>query len=255
MKPSDKGHIVDKCCNAGSCGNSCKGFFCTLDPETVGLAQRSKVTNIYRKGQMIFKEGNPSFGLFSIGSGKVKITRTGPDGRDSIVQIASAGDLIGHYNLLTDSRYFSTATAIEDCTICFLDKHFVFTTVQRNTVLAIELAKKLSIEMSEAEMKFTSMLQRNVRERLAGLLLNLATSFGATEGKQIRLDIKMTREELASMIGTVTETVIRFITEFKEEGIIAEEGKTIYIVNEEKLVAFANLKDKKKETFRFLEAN
>lgn len=246
---------MDNCCGANTCGKLCKGFFCNLDPETVELAQKTKVTNIYRKGQTIYKEGNPSYGLFSIGSGKVKITRTGPDGRESIVQISSAGDLIGHYNLLTDSRYLSSATALEDCSICFLDKNFVFTSVQKNSFLAIELVKKLAMEMSEAEMKFTSMLQRNVRERLAGLLLNLASSFGVNEGKRTRLDIKMTREELASMIGTVTETVIRFITEFKEEGIIAEEGKSIYIVNEEKLVTFANLRDKRKESFRFLEAN
>lgn len=95
--------------------------------------------------------------------------------------------------------------------------------------------------MGSAENKLTSLHQKNVRERLAELLLSLKTTHGVKENGRWKIDLKLTREEMATMIGTANETLIRFMTEFKDAGIIEQEGKVIYIVNEEELLNWANI--------------
>jgi CRP-like cAMP-binding protein len=200
-----------------------------------------KVTNTYKKGQVLFYQGNPPFGLYCINNGKIKVTKTGNDGKESIVRLAGGGDVLGHRSLFSNENYTATATAMEDTTVCFLDKKYIFQAIEEQPSIALNVIRKLSREMGSAEQKSAAMFQKNVRERLAELFLTLMKSYGVKEGKRTRLDIKLTREEIASMIGTASETVIRFITEFRDEGLIEQEGKTIYVVNEEKLLEFANL--------------
>jgi CRP-like cAMP-binding protein len=223
------------------CESRGKGIFCELEHLALTEVSGNKVTNTYKKGHVIFYQGNPPFGLYCINSGKIKITKIGNDGKESIVRIASGGDVLGHRSLFSNENYTATATAMEDTAICFLDKKFIFKAIQEQPTIALNIIQKLSREMGSAEAKSASMFQKNVRERLAELLLTLAKTYGIQENKRIKLDIKLTREEIASMIGTASETVIRFITEFKDEGLIEQEGKTIYVIDEERLLEFANL--------------
>lgn len=225
----------DKCDSRG------KGIFCGLDQMALAEVSSHKVMNNYKKGQTIFYQGNPPFGLYCIGHGKIKITKMGNDGKETIVRLATNGDVLGHRSLFSNEVYTATATAIEDTSICFIDKSFILKTLQDQPSIALNLIQKLSKEMGAAEAMSAAMFQKNVRERLAELLLTFSKSYGIKEGNRIKLDIKLTREELASMIGTASETVIRFITEFKDEGLIEQEGKTIYIKNMDGLVEFANL--------------
>ena len=218
-----------------------KGVFCDVDKMALHDVTGHNVTNTYKKGQVIFYQGNPPFGLYCVSTGKIKITKTGNDGKESIVRLAGAGDVLGHRSLFSNENYTATATAMEDTAVCFLDKKFIYKAIQDQPTIALNIIQKLSREMGSAEQKSASMFQKNVRERLAELFLTLKKAYGVEEEGRTRLDIKLTREEIASMIGTASETVIRFITEFKEEGLIAQEGKTIFVVNEEKLLEFANL--------------
>lgn len=197
--------------------------------------------NTYKKGHTIFYQGNPPFGLYCVSSGKIKISKVGNDGKESIIRIAHAGDVLGHRSLFSNENYSATATTIEDAAICFIDKKFIYKAIQEQPTIALNLIQKLSREMGAAEAMSASMCQKNVRERLAELFLMLQKTYGIEEKGRIKLDIKLTREEIASMIGTANETVIRFISEFKEEGLIEQDGKTISIVNEKKLMDFANL--------------
>lgn len=224
-----------------NCQSRDKGVFCDLDKMALHDVTGHKVTNTYKKGQVIFYQGNPPFGLYCVSTGKIKITKTGNDGKESIVRLAGAGDVLGHRSLFSNENYTATATAMEDTAVCFLDKKFIYKAIQDQPTIALNIIQKLSREMGSAEQKSASMFQKNVRERLAELFLTLKKAYGVEEEGRTRLDIKLTREEIASMIGTASETVIRFITEFKEEGLIAQEGKTIFVVNEEKLLEFANL--------------
>jgi len=233
-----KGHKTVDC---EHCLCKDKGIFCNLEETALASVSDSKVMNTYKKGHTIFFQGNPPFGLYCINSGKIKVTKMGSDGKESIVRIAGPGDVLGHRSLFSNENYSATATVIEDSAICFLDKKYIYKALQDEPSIALNLIQKLSKEMGQAEAKSAAMSQKNVRERLAELLLTLYKSYGVKEGSRKKLDIKLTREEMASMVGTANETIIRFISEFKEEGLIEQEGKVIYILDEEKLIEFANL--------------
>lgn len=229
-------HIGCENCNAKH-----KGIFCDLEELALADVSHNKVMNVYKKGHDIFLQGNPSLGLYCVNSGKIKITKTGLDGKESIVRIAGPGDVLGHRSLFSHENYTASATTIEETTICFIDKKFIFNALKREPSIALQLIQQLSREMGSAEAKSASLSQKSVKERLCELLLTLKNSFGIVEGARTRLDIKLTREEMASMIGTSVETVIRFMTELKEQGMIEQEGKVIFVVNEPGLLEAANL--------------
>ncbi len=220
-----------------------RGIFCDLEDLALASVSGKKVMNTYKKGQTIFYEGNPPFGLYCINSGKIKISKTGPVGKESIVRIASSGDMLGHRSLFSHENYKATATAMEDSAVCFLDKKFILALLEKEPSVALNVIQKLSRDMGAAEDKSAALSQKNVRERLAELILTLNQTYGRTEGDRRKLDIKLSRDELASMVGTANETIIRFVSEFKDEGLIEEDGKTIYILDEKKLLEFANLSD------------
>lgn len=201
----------------------------------------NKISNNYKRGQTLFLQGNPGTGVFCIRSGKVKLSRIAHDGKEVIVRIAAAGDVVGHQNLYSDETNTTTATVIEEAQICFIEKSFLLKMIQEHPVIGSNLIKKLSREIEQVETRNAVMSYKNVRERVAELLLSLGQSYGVTELNRTRLDIRLTREEMASMVGTANETVIRFITEFKEDGLIDQEGKTLYILDRKKLLQTANI--------------
>lgn len=223
------------------CASRGKGIFCSLDDLALSKVSEHKVMNTYKKGHTIFFQGTPPFGLYCVNQGKIKISKIGSDGKESILRIASGGDILGHRSLFSNENYSATATVIEEATICFIDKKFIYQVIHDEPTVALSIIQKLSSEMGSAESKTAAMTQKNVRERLAELLLTLKKTYGVPEGKRTRLDIKLTREEMASMVGTANETIIRFISEFRDEGLIEQEGKVIYILEEEKLLDIANL--------------
>lgn len=223
------------------CVAKSEGIFCHLELFELEEISHHKTNNTYKKGQTLFTQGNHPFGIYCISTGNIKLTKTGPDGKETIVRIANSGDILGHRSLFTEDNYGATATAMEDSEVCFIDKKFILKIIEKNPSVALNVINKLSRDMGSAENRLTSFHQKNVRERLAELLLSLKASHGVKVGSKWRLDIKITREEMATMIGTASETLIRFMTEFREANIIDQDGKIIYIINEEELLNWANI--------------
>lgn len=228
--------------SCANCPSKSEGIFCNLVNEDLAEIAQHKVINKYKKGQTLFIQGTHPYGIFCISKGNIKVTKIDSSGKESIVRIVQGGDILGHRSLFTQSHYSATATAMEDTEVCFLDKKFIMKVISEQPSVSMNIINKLSRDMGAAEEKISSFHQKNVRERLAELFLILKESHGETlpDGK-IKLNLKLTREEMATMIGTANETLIRFVTEFKDEGLIAQEGKTLFILNEEKLLDWANL--------------
>lgn len=224
-----------------NCTSKDEGIFCDLDGADLHEISQHKISNTYKKGQTLFVQGNHPFGLYCISKGNIKLTKTGPDGKETIVRIAHGGDILGHRSLFTDDNYSATATAMEDTEVCFIDKKFILSTIEGNPSVALNIINKLSRDMGSAERRLSSLHQKNVRERLAELILSLKVTHGVKENGRWKIELKLTREEMATMIGTANETLIRFMTEFKEAGILEQEGKVIFIKNEEELLNWANL--------------
>lgn len=223
------------------CPSKDEGIFCNLNFDQIDDMGHHKITNKYKKGQTLFIQGTHPYGLYCISNGNIKLSQTGVEGKESIVRIAYAGDILGHRSLFTDEDFSKTATAMEDSEVCFIDKKYILALIAKEPSVALNIINKLSRDMGKAESKLSSLHQKSVRERLSELLLSLKATHGIKENKRWKIELKITREEMATMIGTANETLIRFMSELKNEGIIEQEGKVIYIINENKLLDSANI--------------
>jgi CRP/FNR family transcriptional regulator len=201
-----------------------------------------KVCTPYKKGQVIFHEGSRPLGIYCVNRGKIKLVKLGEDGKEQILRLIKPGDLMGYRALLSGDRYSASAVVMEDSGICFIPKELFMGVLQKDGVLSMEIMKLLSDDLRKAETSITHLAQKPVRERLAEALLFMKETYGFEEdGKTIAL--KITREELANIVGTATETTIRLLSELKTEGVLQLEGKKIAIVNLTKLVKIANIDD------------
>lgn len=233
---------VEKFEHCESCPSKGMGIFCELERSALDDVSDHKVTNVFKKGQTLFVEGSPPFGLYCISKGNIKITKSSESGKDAIVRVVSEGDVLGHRSIFTSQNYGATATAIEDTSVCFIDKKYIMKLVQDEPSVACNLIAKLGEDLGASETKVASFSQKSVLERTCELLLLLNESHGQDlENGDSILGIILTREEIASMVGTATETIIRVLSDLKKENIIAQEGKKIIIRDEDKLIDFANL--------------
>lgn len=223
------------------CHSKTRGIFCELEGLALTGVSEHKHTRIFQRGEHVFDQGASPEGIYCINSGKIKLSQASSDGKETIVRIASAGDVLGHRSLFSNENYTATASALEEATVCFIDKDSIYRLIKEEPKISLALIQKLSTEMGASQNRQTSLAQRSVKERFAELLLTLNKTYGRDEKEGRLVDIKLTREEMASMIGSTNETTTRLITEFKERGLIHTEGKALYIRNLSGLVAEANL--------------
>lgn len=196
----------------------------------------------YKKGQLIFHEGGKPSGLYCINSGKIKIAKLGSDGKEQIVRLAKPGDVIGYRALMADSNYSASAVALEDAVVCFVPRSQFLELISQNVDFANGLMKLLSNALGEAEERMVQMAYKPVRERLAEALLLLQKTYQQREGED-NFTISISREDLASIVGTAKETTIRLLSDFKDEHIISTKGSSITILDPEKLYKIGHLYD------------
>jgi CRP/FNR family transcriptional regulator len=217
-------------------------IFCKAEDENIAAINEARVCSLYKKGQVIFQEGAHSFGIYCINSGKVKLTHSGDDGREQIIRLGKAGDIMGYKALLSGERLTATAIALEDAQVCFIPKDLFLNVLQKDPSLSLEMMRILSSELRKAELKITHLAQKPVRERLAETLLFIHETYGVESDGQT-LNVRLSREEIANLVGTATESAIRLLSEFRKEGLIELEGKKIRLLQMEHLIKTANLQD------------
>lgn len=194
----------------------------------LNLISGNKSFQIYQKGQIIFHEGSRVNNLYCIFQGKVKMTKTGGDGKAQIMRFVREGDNMGYRALMSDAPYACSAVALEDCIVCSVPRPDVLNLLESNAQFTRALLRQLTDSLNDTETRMLHMTYKPVRERLAGALLLLHRVF-SQDGQATTIPIS--REDLASLIGTATETASRLVSEFKEEGLIATKGSKITILN------------------------
>lgn len=224
------------------CESRYKSIFCDLKGEHLDTINEHKSCNIYKKGQTIFSEGFFPQGLYCLNSGKVKVAQAGDNGREQIIRLTKEGDILGYRALLSGDKYSASAVALEDCSICLIPKDIFFKVIESEASLSMQIMKLLSNDLGKAEHKITDLAQKPVRERMAEAILFLKETYG-TESDGKTLNIVLSREEIANVVGTATETAIRLLSEFKTDAIIELQAKKIKIINYNKLVKTANIHD------------
>lgn len=223
------------------CSTRERGVFCQLSENHLEEIEKAKTTNHYRPHQVIFYEGNRPYGLYCVSEGKIKIYKSDTEGHQQIVRLAGAGDILGYRALISGDSYEATAETLEPSRICFFDKATFFKVLEIHPMTAFHVMKLLAKDLGNAEKKALSITHKNVRERLAELLLIFKKRYGKKVNEGILLDINLTREELSEFIGTTQESVIRTLSDFRQEGLVTLNGRSVIIKNIQKLVTIANL--------------
>jgi CRP-like cAMP-binding protein len=214
-------------------------IFRHLSREEIDLVNYEKEFRQYKRGELLYNEGSRISGFYCIHMGIIKVFKTGFDGKEQIIRFAKPGDIIAYRSVLSNEVACTSAKVIEDCQVCFIPSEILISLVKSNSSFALELLKLACHELGEANSFITDIAQKTVRERLAEILLLLVEDFGLDENNFLK--ISLTREELANIVGTATESVIRLLSEFKTDSLVELNGRRIKILNKKGLVKISNV--------------
>lgn len=221
------------------CAMETGSIFKHLTGDETDLINYEKEFRQYKRGEILYHEGSRISGFYCINNGIIKVFKTGLDGKEQIIRFAKPGDIIAYRSVLSNELACTSAKVIEDCLVCFIPAEILISFIKTNSNYALELLKLACHELGEANSFITDIAQKTVRERLAEILLLLVNDFGLDD--QNYLQISLTREELANIVGTATESVIRLLSEFKSDKLVELNGRRIRILNGKGLEKISNV--------------
>jgi CRP-like cAMP-binding protein len=221
------------------CSARNKSIFSELGLEDAEAMNATKNCIQYKKGQTIFEEGTYPHGLYCINAGKIKVTQTGPDGKEQILHLYKEGNIMGYAAILSGDTYSCSATALENSAICYIPVSVFSSLLKKDINLTAKIIHLFSAELKAAETTITNMAHTSVIERLAQSILLLKETYGC-EKDGCTLSVSITREDLANMTGSAREVVTRLLSELAKDETIELVGKTIKILNRQKLIKTAN---------------
>ena len=216
-----------------------KSFKEILSKEDYNKYIEAKKTVFFNKGEALFEEGSNVDGIYFIENGTAKLYKLGFNRKEQILRFIKEGDIIGYRALLIDEAYQATAEAMSDLQAIFIPSDVFLHLLEVDSQLSYTMLQKISFELGESSNTVTFLAQKTVRERLAEVLLLLEQKLGTDPEGFIK--ISLTREEIANIIGTATESAIRLISEFKQDGLIEVEGRNLKILNHDKLIKLGHV--------------
>jgi len=184
----------------------------------------------YKKKEVIYHEGDYANYLYFISKGKVKCTKTDIYGKDFMYDMHDAGEFIGYMDLLEEGEYHETTTAMENTEVAVIPKQDFLTLIQKNRDVATKFIKMLSGNVQDREKRMLQLAYASVRERLACTLLQLNNKESFNNSSPTNLIIS--REDLASIVGTAKESLIRTLSNLKKDGLVDTDGQEIKILSE-----------------------
>lgn len=235
----DIGHCSYNCKDCPNCKMS---VFSDLKEDEFDFLNYEKSIVQLHKGQILFLQDTKPHGLYCIKKGKIKIFRRGGEGKEQIVRLAHDADVVGYRALISDENYQCGAAALEETTLCYVPKPALDKLMDRNVSIYKKMISVLAEDLKSAELKISDLAQKPVRERVAETLIMIKEKYGL-ESDGVTLNVVLTREEMANLVGTATESLIRILSDFKKEGFIEVENKRIKIIDFDHLYATAHLYD------------
>ena len=193
----------------------------------------------FHKGETIFEDGDTPKGVYFIQKCTAKLSKQGVYGKEQILRFIREGDLIGYRSLLCGENLQAKAEAMTELETTFLPSDLFLHLLEIVPQLSFVMLQKIAFELGESSNTVTFLAQKTVRERLAEILLLLEQKLGTDPEGFIK--ISLTREEIANIIGTATESAIRLISEFKQDELIEVEGRNIKILNRDKLIKLGHV--------------
>jgi len=227
--------IIQSCL---SCPAREDGLFCHLGPEALAKLTAIRQTNVYPKGTELFVQGQQPRGLYVLCSGRVKMTATSTSGRTLIVRVAEPGEVLGLSSVMFNTAYDVSATTLEPCQVNFIPRDSFLSFLQGYGEVSVRVAQHLSVELRRAYHQVARIaLASTARAKLAGLLLDWADQNAQPAASEVRLQLRMTHEEIGELVGSSRETIARILSDFRRRGLIQIEGRSITIPDRNKLEA------------------
>jgi len=216
----------------------CSGRYCATKVSIFSILHEQDLKEItdmisrrhYKKGQIIFFEGDMSDKLYVINSGKVKIFKYTKEGKEQILYILSEGEFIGDLSLLKKEEFKFNAEALDDVSMCILTKDDFDLILRKNPEIALEILQVVHDRIVKLEDLIQSLSTKDIEARIAGLLLSFIKDFGDPKESGIELEMPISREDMANYIGVTRETISRKLSSMQDEGIIELVGNKKIII-------------------------
>lgn len=230
---------MNSCTACHSCGCHSEGQFCASKVPIFSMLadeQLAMITSLitrrrFKKGQVVFFEGDVSDKFYIINHGKIKTFKHTREGKEQILYILSEGDFIGDLSLLKKSAFQYNAEALEDVRVCSLAKDDLDRILKENPEICLRILESVHDRLVDLENLVQTLSTKDVEARIAGLLINFSKNFGEQKDGKIILDMALTREEMANFIGVTRETMSRKLSSMQDEGILELVGNKRIVIN------------------------
>ena len=206
--------------------------------ESLKKLSEERDIRIYKKKDDIYSEGSYPKGIYFVTKGKVKTYQTNELGKELITELHKEGDFFGYNSLLQDEKYTNSATALEDSEVYMIPKEDFFALLYKNAEVSRKFIEMLSNNLRENEKQLVKLAYNSVRKRVAEALVKLSDKYKKEDEQSFSMNVS--REDLANLVGTATETVIRTLSDFKEDKYIEISGSKITILAYDKLAKLKN---------------
>jgi len=227
--------IKDSVCALCQCRIRENTLFTDLTESQLDAFKDVVLTRAYRRREVVFMEGDECNGLYIIRSGRVKVVRTSSAGKEQIINILAPGDMLGFEVFHDAERYSLSAIAMDESELCYIARDDFFAILEREPSVARKMLISMGRELNRAYERIGDLGLFNAREKLAHLLYALASEYGVETGGGVKLNLAMSRLEIAELLGITQETSIRLLKSFKEEGVLEIKRKEIVIKSLDRL--------------------
>lgn len=215
------------------------GIFQGVEPSAVTALSEQLRPVDFPRGHTVFAEGEPGDRLYIIISGKVKIGRRSPDGRENLLAIMGPSDMFGELSIFDPGPRTSGATTITGVRAVSMDRDALAAWIQDRPEIAAQLLRVLARRLRRTNTNLTDLILIDVPGRVAKQLLQLAQRFGTQQGDALRVTHDLTQEEIAQLVGASRETVNKALADFAHRGWIRCEGKSVWISDSDRLARLA----------------
>lgn len=216
------------------------GIFQGVSPDAVAALVRQLEPVTFRRGEVVFTEGEPGDTLYIITAGKVKIGRKSVDGRDSLITLMGPSDMFGELAIFDPGPRTSTVTALTELKTVVMSRSVLRSWIGDRPEIAEQLLRVLARRLRRTNDNLSDLIFTDVPGRVAKQLLYLAQRFGSRDGSALRVDHELTQEEIAQLVGSSRETVNKALSDFAQRGWIRVQGRSILIDNAERLAKRAH---------------
>jgi len=210
-------------------------LFALLDKPQLEELEKSILERNYQKGRFIFMECEPGEAVFFVKSGRVKVTKQTEDGREHILHFINPGEVFAEVILFDDGTYPATAEVIEDCTVGFIKNADMEKIIGQHPDIALGLLRIMARRLRIAQNQLIELALMDTTRRAASMLIYLSGEQGTQTDRGIVINISLTNQDLASLIGTTRETANRILNDFKRQKAIDVNKGQVTILDKYKL--------------------